>query len=119
MCEGAPHICVDLNCTHMLSPRVLWIIQSHRHLTGPSSLAQCRRSSGKGRGQSSRLSRDLRLLTDLPPYHREGGTLRHNGGSLDHGWTQKGVMMLIVLSPEADDLTLAQWLPTIATTSNQ
>ena len=53
------------------------------------------------------------------PYHREGGTLRHNGGSLDHGWTQKGFVLLIVLSTEAEDLTLAQWLPTTATTSNQ
>ena len=32
---------------------------------------------------------------------------------------QKGLVLLIVLSEEADDLTLAQLLPTIATTSNQ
>jgi hypothetical protein len=37
----------------------------------------------------------------------------------DHGWTQKGLVLLIVLSTEAEDLTLAQWLPTVATTSNQ
>ena len=37
----------------------------------------------------------------------------------DHGWTQNGLVPLIVLSAEADDLTLAQLVPTIATTSNQ
>ena len=36
-----------------------------------------------------------------------------------HGWTQKGFVLLIVLSAEAEDLMLAQLLPTTATTSNQ
>lgn len=37
----------------------------------------------------------------------------------NHGWMQKGLVLLIVLSAEAEDLMLAQLLPTTATTSNQ
>ncbi len=59
-------------------------------------------------------------------FHRQCDALRDRrspappvAAQPSYGWTQNGLVLLIVFSAEADDLTLAQLLPTIATTSNQ